>query len=284
MNNIQIIYEIIEYIEGNLKNPLTVGKVADKAGYSLFYFTRLFNSIVKHSPYDYIIRRRLSEAAVDLANTKKKIIDIALDYQFNNPETFSRAFYKMFEILPKKIKNNNIDNLILKTKDTLDYLNHINSFDHFIPEIVELDEICFMGIIYMLSESEDMLEMLWKEFKNKVNSIESKIVPEKYLFLKLKSKKNKNSYVLQMLGVETETIKKVPVDVVAKIIPSNKYLKFIHKGKYSKINFTLDYIFQSWLPKSGCKIKSNFEMDCFSNLNEDLGNENSKFEIYLALA
>jgi AraC family transcriptional regulator len=55
-----------------------------------------------HTPYDYLIRRRVSEAARALLETDNRILDIAFDYQFNNPETSSRAFKRMLGLQPSQ--------------------------------------------------------------------------------------------------------------------------------------------------------------------------------------
>jgi len=149
MNNINDIYSSIEFIEANLKNNITVESVAKYTGYSLYYFSRVFNKNTGHSPYEYIIRRRLSQAAIDLVKTNNKIIDIAFEYQFNNPETFTRAFYRMFRYLPSSIKTyNDLANLVLKDKITIKYLYYINKPNLKInKEVIEKNALSVIGII-----------------------------------------------------------------------------------------------------------------------------------------
>ena len=71
-------------------------------GYSLFHFTRLFNQFTGLTPYDYLIRRRLSDASEALLMSDKRIIDIAQDYQFGSHETFTRAFNRLFAMPPSQ--------------------------------------------------------------------------------------------------------------------------------------------------------------------------------------
>jgi AraC family transcriptional regulator len=279
--NLQIIYESIEYIEKNLKNPLSVKKVSDKIGYSLFHFSRMFNTIVKYSPYDYIMRRRLSKAAIDLIKSDKKIIDIALDYQFNSHETFSRAFNKMFNILPNRVKKNNINYLVLKTKDTFDYLEFINKTKLTIPEIIESDKINLVGFTFNLSDSFNELNTILKNFIKKISIIKNTIIPEKYYLFQLKNKNN--NYIFKMLGVETKTIEHTPDNFVGKIIPANKYIKFTHNGKLDELHFTLNYIYQTWLPKSNCKINGDYELLFFNNYKKDIDNSNLKIDILIPI-
>ena len=92
MSQLTAIGKALDFIEDNLEENIGVADMADAAGYSLYHFCRVFNSIVHHTPYDYLMRRRLSESARALVETDRKIIDVAFEYQFNSPETYSRAF------------------------------------------------------------------------------------------------------------------------------------------------------------------------------------------------
>ena len=69
MSNVETIFEAIEFIEANLKEAIAVADIADAVGYSLYHFCRVFNRAIKHSPYDYLMRRRLSESAQELIET-----------------------------------------------------------------------------------------------------------------------------------------------------------------------------------------------------------------------
>ena len=123
------------------------------------------------------------------------------------------------------------NNLILKTKDTFDYLKHINKTDISIPKVIELDKIYLVGFILMLPESYNQQNILWENFKKRSSIIKNKIIPERYYLIQSRSKNNNDNYNFKMLGVETKSIDHTPDNFVGKIISSNKYLKFIHNGK-----------------------------------------------------
>ena len=99
---LNIICAALEFIEENLRNEISVGDIAASAGYSLYHFIRKFNQTVHHSPYDYLMRRRLSEAAHELLASEHRILDIAFDFCFHNHETFSRAFKRLFATQPNQ--------------------------------------------------------------------------------------------------------------------------------------------------------------------------------------
>jgi len=125
----------LDFIERHLGEEITVGDIADSAGYSLYHFIRTFNQVVKHSPYDFLMRRRLTEAARELLASERKILDIALDNGFNNHETFSRAFKRMFQIQPNQWRGLQVhlDQVYLPALTDI-YLAHINQPDFVSPE------------------------------------------------------------------------------------------------------------------------------------------------------
>jgi AraC family transcriptional regulator len=93
------IEKCIEFIEDHIKENITIEEVASQSGYSLYHFCRVFSLCKGVSVMEYIRGRRLSLAARELF-TGRKIIDIALDYGFETPSGFSKAFRKAFGYSP----------------------------------------------------------------------------------------------------------------------------------------------------------------------------------------
>ena len=63
---------------------------------------KLFRYAFHHSIKEYISKRRLTSATNDLVSTDMTITEIAMKYQYNSPETFTRAFKKLWEITPSE--------------------------------------------------------------------------------------------------------------------------------------------------------------------------------------
>lgn len=82
----------IDYIENNLTNEIEYERIAQIALCSQYHFQRMFSFLIGVALSEYIRRRRLTLAAFDLQNSSEKIIDIALKYGYNSPDSFSRAF------------------------------------------------------------------------------------------------------------------------------------------------------------------------------------------------
>lgn len=82
MLNLPAIVRAIDVMEDHLREPITLAEVAEAISYSLYHFCRTFARATHHTPYDYLIRRRLSEAARALLRTDQRIGEVAADYQF----------------------------------------------------------------------------------------------------------------------------------------------------------------------------------------------------------
>lgn len=90
----------INYIEKNLTEEIDFEVVAMKAGCSSYNFQRMFSFITDIPLAEYIRRRRLTQAALELQNRKMKVIDVAMMYGYDNATSFSRAFKILHGITP----------------------------------------------------------------------------------------------------------------------------------------------------------------------------------------
>lgn len=99
--------KVLDYIEQHIKEKISVETLSALCFYSPNHFNRIFQSIIGIPVLDYIKKRKLSVAASQIIDSDKNILDIALDYGFNSPETFSRAFKKIFDITPMAYRKMN---------------------------------------------------------------------------------------------------------------------------------------------------------------------------------
>lgn len=102
------IKDFINFVEENLREEITFNDMLNSIPYSQRQFYKILDNICGISIGEYIRKRRLTEAAIELRDTKKKIIDIASEYQYETPEGFTRAFKNEFRISPSKYRKYNI--------------------------------------------------------------------------------------------------------------------------------------------------------------------------------
>ena len=94
----------IDYIEANLTEEIDYEKVAAESFSSSYHFQRVFSILCGYTLGEYIRLRRLSLAGAELANGKEKVIDIALKYGYDSPDSFAKAFQKFHGITPSQAR------------------------------------------------------------------------------------------------------------------------------------------------------------------------------------
>jgi AraC family transcriptional regulator len=92
----------LAYIEENLTEEIDLSKVAAKACCSAYNFQRMFSFIADCPLAEYIRRRRLTQAALELQYTDSKVIDVAVKYGYDSPVSFSRAFAALHGVSPSE--------------------------------------------------------------------------------------------------------------------------------------------------------------------------------------
>ncbi|WP_193726017.1 helix-turn-helix domain-containing protein [Anaerosacchariphilus polymeriproducens] len=105
MNYSYRIQKTILYIETNLGKKLSVDELAGIAGFSKYHFIRIFKHETGSRLFEYIQSRRMARAAKQLLFTNQNIFDIALMYQFDSQEAFTRAFKKEYSLSPGRYRN-----------------------------------------------------------------------------------------------------------------------------------------------------------------------------------
>lgn len=109
MNELYIasVNRVIDYIQANLSEALSLKQLSQIACYSKFHFNRIFSAYMGESVYQYIKRVRLEKSAELLqANAKKSITDIALMCGFENSSSFTKSFKKHFTMTPTEWRDN----------------------------------------------------------------------------------------------------------------------------------------------------------------------------------
>ena len=104
MGWMETVGDAIQYIESHITQELTIDAVAKQVNMSPFYFQKGFAMLCGFTIGEYIRNRRLALAGNDLAAGDEKVIDIALKYGYDSPDSFTRAFTRFHGVTPTQAR------------------------------------------------------------------------------------------------------------------------------------------------------------------------------------
>lgn len=100
-----ILLQVLEYMEKNIIEGLSVEKVSIISGYSKWHLQRLFKHYFGITLGTYIRHRKLSRSAVLLKQHQGNILDVALASGFASQQCYTRAFKRFFGETPNSFRN-----------------------------------------------------------------------------------------------------------------------------------------------------------------------------------
>lgn len=156
----------MEYIEMNLTGEIKLDEVARRACCSSHQFQRMFSFITNVTLAEYIRRRRLTLAALELQNSDgTKVVDIALKYGYESPVSFARAFQILHGITPTMARQ---DGNTLKAYPRLSFLITIKGVEAMNYRIESIEAFQVFGIERVFhtnggDEEQHMPAQFWQE-------------------------------------------------------------------------------------------------------------------------
>ena len=182
METKNLIDKAIEYIQKNPKDNLSLQSIADRAGFSHTYFEKLFRKHTGYSPVEYARIYKLTRSALDLRRTEKTILDIALDFGYASPESFTRAFKSFYSLTPSEYRERYAHKAV--TWHDLSGRIAISRFRQTFPELKVSDvdlalDFCFTH--NPLKYGEDILGMT--EVESEILTLGNPEAPEHFLYV-----------------------------------------------------------------------------------------------------
>jgi AraC family transcriptional regulator len=237
----------VSFIEDHLQEDITLVDIAEAVSYSLYHFCRIFNQAVHHPPYDYLMRRRLTAAAQQLVIGKQRISDIAFTYQFGSPETFSRAFRRMFGILPTQWRKQGVrDPRVLVKPISANHLAQRNQpqFQH--PTLVKKPELILIGLMTIVQDT-----TILSQGQRLLPQAPTHIIHHYPDYWQVQGKPI-------LLGTVGES---AHPPLVSQTIPAYEYACFLLPERIEERPLLTDYIYQTWLPQSSYKLAAPLELE-----------------------
>lgn len=164
MEALRLLQQAIDYVEDNLQSSIQVEDIAKAAMSSKYHFQRMFHALTGFTATEYLRNRRLTLAAEELAGTDIKVIEVALKYGYESPESFSKAFQRLHDVTPLAAKKKNVK---LKSFPRISFQVQIKGEVEMNYRIVEEEALTVVGKDVMIKsdpykEIPAFVEEIWK--------------------------------------------------------------------------------------------------------------------------
>lgn len=275
MDFLDRINETMDFIENNLANEISYERVAQIACCSMHQFGRVFSYVVGTSLSEYVRHRRLTLAAFELQNSSTKIIDIALRYGYDSPNSFTRAFAEMHNVTPSEARTKGV---MLKSYPRLSFHISIKGDVEMNYRIEEKGELSF--VVRTKKIVGDNEGSIWNEFysdgTNERIRNELKLCRSPYWHVGIYRVKQDNSVELS-LGAESDGNTHDGLETLK--IPPKTWAVFTVNGVGKAIGEMWTRIVTEWLPTSGYKHINDYEIEVFPD--GDTNSHDYKSEIWI---
>lgn len=288
MNWIQGVQRAIDYVEANITEDMDFEEIAKQAYSSSFHFQRVFHILCGFSLGEYIQMRRLSLAGEELSKGTVKIIDIAMKYGYDTPESFTRAFTRFHGIAPREAKRGGKVRIFTPLSVRLT-LTGGSKMDYRIEKRGAFQVVCKrkrMEKPQGASATPDITAM-WQEYgadgtmKRLIDCMSRHPVMKGLLGICFSAELNAQQFPYG-IGVEYDGAT-VDEDLEVVTIPANMYAVFTSKGKMPDAFIeTYHRIVTEFFPQSAqYEYAENVEFEVYAS--DDISDPNYQCEIWIAV-
>ena len=274
--------KVLDYIETHLHEPLSVEQLSQVANFSKFHFHRQFAEYTGVCVARYILLLRLRQATYRLVfNSPTRIIDIALDAGFENPESFTRAFRNTFGQSPTEFRRQ-------PDWDAWHACYHFR-----IPErkrTMHVEIVHFEATPIAVLEHRGPVEQLndpvgqfitWRK--------ESGLSPIKNsrtfgIAYDNPDTTEPDAFRFDICGEVVTDVPANPQSVVTKLIPGGRCARVRHHGTHTRLGESAIYpLYRDWLPQSGEELRDFPLYFHYLNLLPDTPEHELITDVYLPL-
>jgi len=255
----------LQAVESELCEPLQVVDLARAAGYSLFHFSRLFNGIVHHSPFDYLMRRRLTEAARKLQTSQARILDIAIRYRFSSQESFSRAFKRMFGRTPGESRDHTFNARCGLDPVDEELLQFIHS-GRLSIQPCSLPSLHLVGLMIHVQPADEDLKMHWQNLEKIAADRPGTASPYCRCTCTFSTLSCSRQDEYRMVSYAFPAAAPVPAMLVEKHLPAGNWVLARFPDSPDALPLARRYLHQTWFPGRGFQLMRPVELTLHANL------------------
>ncbi|MET3504736.1 AraC family transcriptional regulator [Halalkalibacter oceani] len=270
--------EALNYIEENLSNHIDVKEVAKVALCSEYQFKRLFALLSGITISEYIRRRRLTLAALELKDPRVKVIDVALKYRYQSPDAFSRVFQNYHGVTPSAVRNTEQN---VKAFPRMSFQLTIQGGTEMNYRIVEKDPFTVVGVKYEVEMVNELLTPTYESMIAAISDTEMKQLesiankePHGIIHVSVNYSENDEGKASfdQYIGAATS---QEPLEKYSTLkVPALLWAIFEIDGDWEQVEGHWQRIYSEWLPSSSYELAEGPEI---------LASKDQKSQIWISI-
>ena len=279
MEWIERLNKTISYIEEHLAEEISYDELAHIACCSSYHYQRIFAYMAGIPLSEYIRRRRMSLAAIELQSGNKKIIDIGMKYGYASPTAFNRAFQSVHGIAPSIAKKGGTT---IKSYPPISFKLTVKGVEELSYRIETKDSFRIVGVSFPLDKEIEnnfiAVPQMWQNAA--INGTFEKITPLMnnppmgVLGVSVCNNKEEWQYFIAVSSsIDTDN------SLDEYIIPACTWAIFSGIGTGISIQELERRIITEWLPTSGYEYDNAPDMEVYLNPDPN----NMQYEVWIPI-
>ena len=251
MSFLEQLNDSIAYLEDHMTGEIEIEEAAKRTFTSMYHYQRLFHMVTGITVAEYVRKRRLTLAAKELQQGKKKVLEVALTYGYQTPESFSKAFAKLHGVTPSEAKKAGVK---LQAIPRMSFQIQIKGETAMKYRIEEKGAFQVMGIERRISTMDGQNFVVIPQFWNEIWKTPAGAMMEQEAgemgFLGICADMDEDqSEFTYMIAVEGNQTKE---GAVVREIPAQTWAIFESVGPLPRaIQSVTERIFAEWFPSTG---------------------------------
>jgi AraC family transcriptional regulator len=259
MELVESLNAALQYIEKHLLDETDSAMVARHVGLSRFYLERTFAALTGMSVSEYVRARRLTLAAHALLTGGQKVIDLALVYGYDTPESFTKAFSRFHGVTPSSARRMSTR---LRCQNPLVISIKMEGENIMNYKIEQMDAFTVVGAeqSFHMDTSAQEIPKFWNEFFQR--GLQEKVIPMFGICFDADASGN----FPYLIGEVLKHDKEVPQGLITREIPAHLWARFSCVGPMpGAIQSMTRQIYSEWLPTNGAyEVAQYLEIEMYS--------------------
>lgn len=133
----RLVLKILDYLDQNFTQKVSIDEISDYFHYNKDYIMRLFKKEIHCTIVDYLNRKRVYQSIEALRNNSNSILTIALNYGFYSQEYYSEIFHKLLGVSPRTYRDYLLFHTNVTDEDISIILNHTMELSLFFKSVTK---------------------------------------------------------------------------------------------------------------------------------------------------